>query len=659
MSVITAQTIENAPTPNFAELLRSVPGLNITQVSARDINVTSRARDRHAGDRAARAARRPQPLPGLLRLRDVGLPAGEPQRDQAGRSDPRAGVGGVGRQRAQRRRQRDHQVAARDAGHERDVRLRRRSIARRTTTTRTAASLVYSAARTRRRSTIAGRSSCRAAATRRTRCARPTGVDSRHRPAHGTHVSGLREHGHDAAEVRRPCSTTTSRTAASCRSRAASPAPTASCTPASGRSTSTAASVMGYGKVNFTRKGLPRRLLHQHPQRRRGEPADARPQLARRSASSSRRRRYDFELSNVADVRRARTSSATAATCASTASTCRSRRMPTTAPSSASTRQDEIFLSDMFRWVVGARVDRFDYLDDFVFSPRTTFMIKPEREPDVPRLVQPRLPLAVGDQQLPRRDDRRAAQPRRVQPGAGRPHLSAAGPRRRQPGSRRSSRSTRSRSATPASSRRAARSLSAAFYVNRTKNDIFFTELTASALHGDRTAARTGRCRRRSSPLVPGGELPGALHLPELRQESRRRASSSASNSALNRYVSVFANYSWQGEPEPDGLRPERAEPPAEEPLQRRRRASTTSRFLGNLSVSYSDDAFWQDVLDDRYHGTTEAYTLVNGGFGVRWLNDQLTTSVKVINLRQRGRPAARLRRHHQAAGRGELRVNF
>ena len=38
-------------------------------------------------------------------------------------------------------------------------------------------------------------------------------------------------------------------------------------------------------------------------------------------------------------------------------------------------------------------------------------------------------------------------------------------------------------------------------------------------------------------------------------------------------------------------------------------------------------------MLDARYHGTTEAYTLVNGGFGVRWIDDQLTTSVKVINL--------------------------
>src|SRR5215204_3951351 len=42
MSVISALQIEQAPSQNFAELLRSIPGVNITQVSARDINVTSR-----------------------------------------------------------------------------------------------------------------------------------------------------------------------------------------------------------------------------------------------------------------------------------------------------------------------------------------------------------------------------------------------------------------------------------------------------------------------------------------------------------------------------------------------------------------------------------------------------------------------------------------
>src|SRR5688500_6354629 len=43
MTVIGAQEIGRATSQNFAELLRSVPGLNLTQVSARDINVTSRA----------------------------------------------------------------------------------------------------------------------------------------------------------------------------------------------------------------------------------------------------------------------------------------------------------------------------------------------------------------------------------------------------------------------------------------------------------------------------------------------------------------------------------------------------------------------------------------------------------------------------------------
>ena len=56
-------------------------------------------------------------------------------------------------------------------------------------------------------------------------------------------------------------------------------------------------------------------------------------------------------------------------------------------------------------------------------------------------------------------------------------------------------------------------------------------------------------------------------------------------------------------------------------------------RFFGNLSVSYTDEAFWQDVLDARIAGTTEAYTLVNTGLGVRWLGDKVTTSLKVTNL--------------------------
>ena len=39
--------------------------------------------------------------------------------------------------------------------------------------------------------------------------------------------------------------------------------------------------------------------------------------------------------------------------------------------------QDEIFLGDRFRWVIGGRIDKFSSIDNAVFSPRTTLMYKP------------------------------------------------------------------------------------------------------------------------------------------------------------------------------------------------------------------------------------------------------------------------------------------
>jgi hypothetical protein len=38
-------------------------------------------------------------------------------------------------------------------------------------------------------------------------------------------------------------------------------------------------------------------------------------------------------------------------------------------------------------------------------------------------------------------------------------------------------------------------------------------------------------------------------------------------------------------------------------------------------------------VLDARFAGTTDAFTLVNGGFGVRWFGEKVVTSIKVTNL--------------------------
>jgi hypothetical protein len=57
------------------------------------------------------------------------------------------------------------------------------------------------------------------------------------------------------------------------------------------------------------------------------------------------------------------------------------------------------------------------------------------------------------------------------------------------------------------------------------------------------------------------------------------------------------------------------------------------TRFLGNLTVNFTDEAYWQDVLDARFSGTTDSYTLVNAGFGVKWAGDRVVTSIKGTNL--------------------------
>ena len=220
------------------------PGMNITQVSARDINVTSR------GATGTLATGQLALLDGRSLYQDFFgfvmwdfLP-GQPQRDQADRSDPRAGVGGVGRQRAQRRRQRDHQVAARDAGHQRDrsasaafdradggATPARSGLLQRHARAGDQRSLVVQALGRRLLAGSAARGRPGTIPCDRAEvCAGRAGT-----------YPAFTNQGTDAAEVRRPRRLRLRRTAASCRSRAARAAPTASCTPASARSTSTAA----------------------------------------------------------------------------------------------------------------------------------------------------------------------------------------------------------------------------------------------------------------------------------------------------------------------------------------------------------------------------------------------------------------------------------
>jgi iron complex outermembrane receptor protein len=287
--------------------------------------------------------------------------------------------------------------------------------------------------------------------------------------------------------------------------------------------------------------------------------------------------------------------------------------------------QDEIFLSKYFRAIVGGRLDRFDYLNDVVFSPRATFMVKPtedhafrvsyNRAYRSPSVINNFLDVTIG---RPTSLAALGGPANYVLPLdiVGNPDLTEQVLDAFEVGY------------SAVLMKRAV--VSAAFYVNKLKDDILFTE--------DVTGKYTATNPPPNWPLppaiinfIPGRSLPGRFTYLNFGHYTQRGFELGV-NSPVNRYLDAFANYSWQGTPDPEDF------PLSELNIPAKNRFNigvgvNYGRFLGNISFNYSGSAFWQDVLDDPYHGTTDSYTLVNGGFGVKWAHDRVTTSIKVINL--------------------------
>ena len=315
--------------------------------------------------------------------------------------------------------------------------------------------------------------------------------------------------------------------------------------------------------------------------------------------------------------------------------------------------QDEIFINDYLRWVVGARVDKFSVLDDANFSPRTALIVKPTPDQSLrfsfnrafraPSLINNFLEVNIVNQL-----DLRAIPP--LAPVI--PFL-PGGPIYNFPVSAVGNEDLVEQQVdafevayTSVIAKRA--TVTAAFYYNKSKDDIFFTQvgryralspppgwLTKLAIVGETTArglleALPPACAAGLTGPCNSGGLPSNytyLNLGTVKDKGLELGVDAAVNRALN----VFANYSYQWQPDPDFDISEVNLPPTN-----RVNAGfnfTQGRYLGNMSVSYQDDAYWQDVLDSRFHGSTDSYTQVNGAFGVRWMNDKLTTTIKFNNL--------------------------
>jgi outer membrane receptor protein involved in Fe transport len=325
--------------------------------------------------------------------------------------------------------------------------------------------------------------------------------------------------------------------------------------------------------------------------------------------------------------------------------------------------QDEMFLGKYVRLLLGARLDKFDVIEDVQFSPRTTLMLKPSADQTVrlsynrayraPSVTNNFLDTTIINQ-LPLGS---------INPAFGSAvfnfPLRAVGSNVGLPQAGILPQDLVEQSLTAYEigytgviKNRA--TVSAAFFVNETKDDIYFTQVASYRaaspppgwpptppippvlgpiiLEGLYCPPGFTPTAQRPCPFGVGNGLPAAFSYRNL-GKVRQKGLELGIDGALTKEWSGFANYSYQPDPEAIGF------PQSEMNLPPNNRFNIGvnyggARYLGSLAISYQDEAYWQDVLDNRYAGTTDSFTLVNGTFGVKWgSKGNIVTLLKATNL--------------------------
>ena len=337
--------------------------------------------------------------------------------------------------------------------------------------------------------------------------------------------------------------------------------------------------------------------------------------------------------------------------------------------------QDEIFF-DRFRLVLGGRVDKFGNLARPVFSPRVAFMMKPGIDHSVtlsynrafrsPSMInnfldmsivqpvdlsalaafRPLLPVLLPPglspheaqgtvQQLEQQLDQTTAQPfPLVVRAAGSDVPVGDVPRI---GIKEESLTAYELNYTGTFGRRT--TAGAAVYLNRRDDPISFTELPATA---DPYTAENPPPGWLLPPqaltfmALVGAVLPRTAFTYLNLGPTQQVGAELWVDHRISRSMSTWFNYSWQDEPRI--LEADNPYLPTELSLPPTHRFNVGasldgSRFLGNVSVSAATDAFWSDVLTPEFHGYSDGYTMVNGSFGMKWSGGSITTLIKVTNL--------------------------
>ncbi|MDH3745117.1 MAG: TonB-dependent receptor [Acidobacteriota bacterium] len=303
--------------------------------------------------------------------------------------------------------------------------------------------------------------------------------------------------------------------------------------------------------------------------------------------------------------------------------------------------QDEILIGDKARWLIGARIDDIDPIDGEVVSPRTSLLLSPKdnhtfrlsfnRAFQAPSLINNFLDLVVLNQaQLP-------PIPAFGFPGALLIFPSAVG------GNVELKEQRLDAIEAGYVGTFGATTFTASVYRNETTDSIDFY----TAAYYDSNNPPPGwplppfvPTPFGLVPTVPEQSFPSFLSYRNIGETIDEGVELSL-DFAPRGLWSGFVNYSYQQEPEVSGI--DRVTLPngtvrdgVNTPPENRMNAGLaydTGKFFFNTNVNHVDEAFWTDVLDARFWGPTDSFTQVNIGAGVRFNDDNVTLSLTGQNV--------------------------
>ncbi|MGH9465496.1 MAG: TonB-dependent receptor plug domain-containing protein [Thermoanaerobaculia bacterium] len=282
--------------------------------------------------------------------------------------------------------------------------------------------------------------------------------------------------------------------------------------------------------------------------------------------------------------------------------------------------QDEILFGDHFRWVLGARFDDIDPIGS-VFSPRTSLMFAPNRDHTfrlsfnrafrAPSLINNYLEIVIVNLvALPTGPY--------VFPSAvfGNPQLQEERLDAIEGGWVGDFGST---------------TASLSVYRNETTDSIdFYTAATYTCTNPPPGFPLPPILLCSPPPLGLEGLFPSAFSYRNLGEIVDQGVEIGFSGRAADDWRWFF-NYSWQDEPDVTGIDISQVNLPPENRFNAGL-AYSGELFFANGNLNYQDEAFWTDVLDSRFHGPTEEFTQLNLAFGVH-VGDHATLQVNGQNV--------------------------